>query len=268
MPVRREGVLDSSSSSEAVVAHGVLTVNDLSVGYESIRFSIESKGIGGIFGVGRRICPVLSSLSFDIAFDTHLVGIVGANGAGKTTLLRAIFGNVPSQGAVTWNGQQLNGLTQHQRSRLGLAFIPHGNGIFPSLTVQEHLDLMGFGRNSGRSTIEELFDRASSRGQELATSLNFLRRNEKVGNLSGGERKLLGLVRLLARPWCLALVDEPTAGLSPKSVAISAVLLSMVYPACVIATEQYSRAGLVHSMGAKLYELKEGSLEIWKEARQ
>jgi branched-chain amino acid transport system ATP-binding protein len=260
--------LYASSSSEAVMPQGTLSVSGLSVGYESIRFSVESKGIRGVFGVGRRVYPVLSSLSFRIAFDTPLVGIVGANGAGKTTLLRAIAGIVPSQGAVTWNDQQLNGLSQHQRHRLGLIFIPHENGIFPSLTVQEHLQLMGFVENSRRSTLEELLDRASSHGPELATSLDFLRRDERAGNLSGGERKLLGLVRLLARPWSLALIDEPTAGLSPRSVATFAVLLSMVYPACVVATEQYSRAGLVRSMGAKLYELKEGSLEIWKEARQ
>lgn len=243
----------------------VLDVTELCVGYESVRFSSERRGVFGLFGFRRRFSPVLSSLSFRIPFDRSVTAIVGANGAGKTTLLRAIAGVVPAYGKITWAGQRLDCLTAHERVRAGVTFVPHENGLFPNLTVREHLQLMERTGGSSDHILEKLRERLRNEDPLLISSLDFLLSNHKVGNLSGGEQKMLSLIRPLFGQWSLILIDELTAGLSPSWHPLLSVIIQMYEPACILQTEQYSRAPIARDLGANLYELKEGSLEIWHE---
>jgi branched-chain amino acid transport system ATP-binding protein len=246
--------------ADTVDPRPALVVRDLSVSYEAIRFSAERKGVLGLFGLRRKRYPVLTSISFEIPFDHRLTAIVGPNGAGKTSLLRAINGDIPTQGEITWAGRTINRLSQHERTLVGITCVLHENGVFPNLTVQEHITLIESKHGTGRKPIDELIERLRLRDARLAKSVAFLQSSTKAANLSGGERKMLSFLRLIFRPWSLVLLDEPTSGLSAQWLEVYAVLLEMLYPACVLQAEQYSRAKLACGFGAALYELKEGGL--------
>jgi len=237
-----------------------LVAQHLSVGYEAIRFSAERRGVLGLFGLRRTRYPVLTSLSFQIPFDCRIAAIVGPNGAGKTTLLRAISGDIPIQGRIVWAGKDISRLSQHQRAQMGITCVLHENGIFPNLTVQEHIRLLQGTHGCTQGPIDEMVERLRSRDAALVKSVDFLRSTTKAANLSGGERKMLSLLRLIFRPWSLVLLDEPTAGLSADRLQAYAVVTEMLHPARIIQAEQYSRATLARQLGAALYELKEGCI--------
>jgi branched-chain amino acid transport system ATP-binding protein len=226
----------------------------------------ERQGIKSLIGFGQQFFPVLREMSFSLKFDRRLAAIVAPNGAGKTTLLRAIAGAVPSSGLIDWCGQAVGGLTSWERSKLGITFVPHGSGIFPSLTVNEHFQLADRRWRKTEIVIEELHDRVRQKDARLESSLIFLRGSSKAGNLSGGEQKILSLIRLLFRKWSLILLDEPTAGLSPTLIGVYSVILEMLQPSYVLKAEQYSRVSIARSCGATLYELRESSLEPLPEA--
>ncbi len=145
--------------------------------------------------------------------DGEFVTIVGPNGAGKTTLLKAISGTVaPQGGRIEYNGRDLLALPAHARAGLGIAHVPEGRKVFPSLTVQENLE-MGSYRASARA----------QRGQTLDAVYEMFavlreRRRQLAGTLSGGEQQMLAIGRgLMARP-ALLLLDEPSLGLAPRVV--------------------------------------------------
>jgi branched-chain amino acid transport system ATP-binding protein len=154
----------------------------------------------------------LESLSLEVA-EGEFVTIVGPNGAGKTTLLRAISGVVRAgAGRLEFRGQDMTPLAAHQRAALGIAHVPEGRRIFPSLSVLENLELGSYRRAaraqraSGLEAVLALFPVLRERRQQLA------------GSLSGGEQQMLALGRgLMAQP-DLLLLDEPSQGLGPRIV--------------------------------------------------
>lgn len=152
---------------------------------------------------------VLDDVSLTLA-PGQVLALLGRNGAGKTTTLKAIMGLVRARaGAVRLDGQDLTTRRPYEIPRLGIAYVPQGRGLFPSLTVAENLKIGLLVRGPGDESLEWVFGMFPG----LASRLG-----QRAGTLSGGEQQMVSMARALcARPRYL-LLDEPTEGLMPTLV--------------------------------------------------
>lgn len=143
--------------------------------------------------------------------EKEVVSIIGPNGAGKSTLLKAIMGLIPIFGGkIFLNGNELKEIKSFELIQKGIAYVPQVSNVFPSLTIEENLEM-------GLWTIK---DKQNKFFEEIYSMFEILfqKRKERAGNLSGGQRQLLALGRaLISKPEVL-LLDEPSAGLSPKAI--------------------------------------------------
>jgi branched-chain amino acid transport system ATP-binding protein len=155
--------------------------------------------------------PVLSGVSINVEAG-QFVAIVGPNGAGKTTLFKTISGILrPNAGTITFDGHDLLSTAPARRPHLGIAHVPEGRQVFPSLTVMENLE-MGAMTEAGRRNWKENIERIFEWLPVLAE-----RRAQFAGTLSGGQQQMLAIGRGLASSPKLLMLDEPSMGLAPAT---------------------------------------------------
>ena len=166
-----------------------------------LRVEHVSAGYGGL--------PVIKGVSITVG-EGQFISIVGPNGAGKTTLFKTISGILtPTSGSMQFEGIDLAAVPAARRPHLGIAHVPEGRQVFPSLTVMENLEMGAFteaGRRSWKTNLEQIL-----------TWLPVLadRRAQLAGTLSGGEQQMLAIGRGLASSPKLLMLDEPSMGLAP-----------------------------------------------------
>ena len=162
---------------------------------------------------------ILQGLSFAVG-EGEIVSILGRNGIGRSTALKAIMGDVPPQGAITFKARSIAGMRPYEIARLGLGYVPEERAIFPGLTVRQNL-LLGQkrARESGRWAMADMFA-LFPRLEERADTPG--------GVLSGGEQQMLTICRTLMGDPDLIMIDEPTEGLSPQMVERVGDLLAQI----------------------------------------
>jgi branched-chain amino acid transport system ATP-binding protein len=217
---------------------------------------LELKNISA--GYGRT--EVLHNVSMKVPRG-KLVALIGSNGAGKTTTMRVASGMLsPNSGSLFVNGIAFEGQQSHQVSRHGIAHVPEGRRIFPTLSVTDNLEVGAFrhakfGRISAeaRHDLEMVFERFPRLKE---------RRNQMAGTLSGGEQQMLAIGRgLMARPDVL-LLDEPSMGLAPKIVeeVFETILELKLAGMTMLLVEQFAEAAL--RIADYAYVLESGRLVL------
>jgi ABC-type branched-subunit amino acid transport system ATPase component len=191
----------------------------------------------------------------------ELIGIIGPNGAGKSTLLKAIFGLVKvREGSIKLNGEEISGLKPNQLVSKGVGFIPQNNNVFPSLTIEENLQ-MGIFQDPSR--YNERLEFVTSIFAELGKRLK-----QRAGSLSGGERQMVAMGRALMMDPAVLLLDEPSAGLSPVRQDEAFIRVSDINKAGVtcIMVEQNARRCL--QISDRAYVLDQGKDAVTGSGRE
>ncbi|MCC0055604.1 MAG: urea ABC transporter ATP-binding subunit UrtE [Rhodobiaceae bacterium] len=151
---------------------------------------------------------VIHNLSFEVK-PNEIVAIMGRNGMGKTTLMKSLMGIVPTrEGHVQVGEASIDGMESYQRVSNGLAYVPQGRMIFPSMTVKENIEtgLTSTGDKTVPGDIYELFP------------VLLEMKDRRGGNLSGGQQQQLAIARALATKPKVLLLDEPTEGIQPSII--------------------------------------------------
>ena len=193
----------------------------------------------GVIAGYRPDLPILHGVGVEVRAG-EVATIIGPNGAGKSTLIKAIAGLVAiSSGSVLLDGKDITGQPAHQLATLGAGFVPQTGNVFATLTIQENLILGGIGlhRSEAGRRMQEIYQRYPMLGEK---------RHDKAATLSGGQRQILAVARVLIMRPRLILLDEPTAGLSPMAAAELFQLVRALAAdgAAVLMVEQNARAAL------------------------
>ena len=191
--------------------------------------------------VGYGELPILRSVSLQVERQ-EVVAIVGPNGAGKSTLMKTVAGLLkPQAGRVLLDGQDITRVRPHRIVQAGICYVPQTENVFPSLTVEENLDMGAFLRRGN----------LHAKKAEMYALFPDLREKRKLraGHLSGGQRQMVAMARALMLDPLLLLLDEPTAGLSPLLVG---VMLEKIVDinrtgVAILIVEQNARQALQHA---------------------
>lgn len=147
---------------------------------------------------------VIKSVSGEIQ-SGEIVGIFGRNGVGKTTLARLLAGQMKAaKGEIFLDGETLRNAKAFLRRKKGLGYLAQTQMVFDQLTVQENLELTG-----GMEALDAYLERFPKLGERM---------NQKAGTMSGGERKMLGFVRVMIEPTRYIILDEPSEGMQPENI--------------------------------------------------
>jgi branched-chain amino acid transport system ATP-binding protein len=199
--------------------------------------------------------PIVENVSVR-ALRGSITAIVGPNGAGKSTLLKAIAGVIrASAGTVLVEGVDATGLPSEKLVRRGIAYVPQVANVFPQLTVQENLEMGGYSRRHGlHERTEELY--------QLFPDLKLAHRRH-AETLSGGQRTMLAMARGLMVDPSVLLLDEPSAGLSPKfqSAVWERIEQVRATNVAVVVVEQNTRETLRHAQWAYVLVLGKNRLD-------
>ena len=193
---------------------------------------------------------ILNGANF-FANQGELVGIIGPNGAGKSTLLKSIFGLVKvREGEILLNGESIANLKANQLVARGIGYVPQNNNVFPSLTIEENLQM---GLFQDPKSYAERLEFVTGIFAELGKRLK-----QRAGSLSGGERQMVAMSRALMMDPKVLLLDEPSAGLSPVRQDEAFIRVSEINKAGVttIMVEQNARRCL--QISDRAYVLDQG----------
>jgi branched-chain amino acid transport system ATP-binding protein len=198
---------------------------------------------------------VLQGVSLAVG-PAECVALLGRNGAGKSTTLKAIVGLVPPRrGKISFRDRRIDGLPTYRVARAGIAYVPEDRGIFPSVTVDEHLGMVlkaSRSRPSGRTAdyVYQLFPRLAERRRSLG------------GQLSGGEQQMLAIGRALLSGPDLLILDEPSEGLAPVIIEHLADVLGAIRsegtPILLVEQNYHLAISLAH----RVYVLSQGRVRF------
>ncbi len=191
---------------------------------------------------------------FHILFDVNakivegsITTVLGPNGSGKSTFLKSIFGLTKIfSGRIFLNGEEITKVPPHNKTRIGLVYLPQTDNVFSHLSVEENLRIAGYTLN-----VEELKDRIELALNAFPELKRFLKR--RAGTLSGGERQMLAMATALVRKAKILMLDEPTAQLSPKFAEMifrKIIELRDDYDLTILLVEQNARRALEISENA------------------
>lgn len=198
----------------------------------------------------------VKGISFTVE-QGEVIALIGANGAGKTTILHTITGLLsPSSGTIDFEGHNLVKTPAHKIVSMGMAHVPEGRRIFPSLTVYENLKLGAFTRKD-KAGIAESLKKVYGHFPRLEE-----RKNQVAGTLSGGEQQMLAMGRALMSNPRILLMDEPSMGLSPLYVTEIFSIIKEISKdgTTVLLVEQNAKKAL--EIANRAYVLETGTITL------
>ncbi len=183
---------------------------------------------------------ILNGVTIEVA-KGQIVTVVGPNGAGKSTLIKTIFGLLkPRQGSIRLRGEEIAGDKPHTITRRGMNYVPQLDNVFPSLSVEENLEVGSLDSARTNEQIDYMYELFPRLGE---------RRRQAAGTMSGGERQMVAMARALMTDPQVLLLDEPSAGLAPAFVEAIFEKIADVNRAgvTIVMVEQNARRALAMS---------------------
>ena len=198
----------------------------------------------------------LKGISFQVN-EGEVIALIGANGAGKTTTLHTVSGLLtPKHGSVTFEGTEITKIPAHKIVELGMAHVPEGRRVFPSLSVLQNLKLGAYTRKD-KDEIRETLEMVYSRFPRLEE-----RKNQPAGTLSGGEQQMLAMGRALISHPKLLMLDEPSMGLAPILVGQIFAIIRELHQSgtTILLVEQNAEMAL--QVADRAYVLESGKIAL------
>jgi neutral amino acid transport system ATP-binding protein len=197
---------------------------------------------------------ILNGVSIHVD-EGEIVTVVGPNGAGKSTLIKTIFGLLhPRSGRITLRDTEIGGYKPHDITRLGMSYVPQVDNVFPTLTVEENLEMGVLNASTKRDQIARMYELFPRLGE---------RTGQQAGTMSGGERQMVAMARALMPDPQVLLLDEPSAGLAPAFVEAIFEKTAEITKAgvTIVMVEQNARRALAMSSRGYVLDLGKDRFE-------